>query len=162
MPWRTRQLHERRKVTTMNTKRVVVPVDFSEAHVLYVYDPPWTRNPGYAAPPAHVTEELRHRAEQRLIQELASHHGSSLDVCVAVRVGDPYVEIVYYAGEIRAGLIVAGTHSRRTVGRLPLGSVAQKVLRRAPCPILTVHDEAGVRFERVEAAVLRASAAMAV
>jgi nucleotide-binding universal stress UspA family protein len=77
-----------------------------------------------------------------------------------VRVGDPYVEIVHYAGEIRADLIVVGTHSRHTIGRQPLGSVAQKVLRRAPCPILTVHDEAP-GIERHETSALRASALMA-
>jgi nucleotide-binding universal stress UspA family protein len=142
-------------------RSILIPVDFSAsaelalrrgltlarehgatAHVLYVYDPPWTRSAAYAAPPAHVTEELRYRAERKLGREIARHHGLPLHVRPVVRVGDPYVEIVHYAGEIRAGLIVVGTHSRHTMGRLPLGSVAQKVLRRAPCPILTVQDEA--------------------
>jgi nucleotide-binding universal stress UspA family protein len=157
-------------------RSILIPVDFSAsaelalrrgltlarehgatAHVLYVYDPPWTRNAAYTAPPAHVTEELRHRAERKLGRDIARHHGLPLHVRPAVRVGDPYVEIVHYAGEIRAGLIVVGTHSRHTMGRLLLGSVAQKVLRRAPCPILTVQDEA-VRSERYETAAFRTSA----
>jgi nucleotide-binding universal stress UspA family protein len=142
-------------------RSILIPVDFSAnadlalrrglalarehgatAHVLHVYDPPWTRNPGYTAPPAHVTEELRYRAERQLGRDIARHHGLPLHVRPVVRVGDPYVEIVHYAGEIGAGVIVLGTHSRHTIGRQMLGSVAQKVLRRAPCPILTVCDEA--------------------
>jgi len=125
------------------------------AHVLYVYDPPWTRNSSYAAPPAHVTEELRHRAQRQLERDIMRHHGLPLHVHTVVRVGDPYAEIVYYAGEIRAGLIVLGTHSH-TIGRLVLGTVAQKVLRRAPCPILTVYDEA-TRLDRHETAARSAS-----
>jgi nucleotide-binding universal stress UspA family protein len=161
---------------TPSLRSILIPVDFSAsaelalrrgltlarehgatAHVLYVYDPPWTRNAAYTAPPAHVTEELRHRAERKLGRDIARHHGLPLHVRPAVRVGDPYVEIVHYAGEIRANLIVVGTHSRHTMGRQLLGSVAQKVLRRAPCPILTVQDEA-VRSERYETAAFRPSA----
>lgn len=156
-------------------RSVLIPVDFSvsadlalrrgltlarehgaTAHVLYVYDPPWTRNAGYTAPPAHVTEELRYRAEQKLGRDIARHHGLPLHVHPVVRVGDPYVEIMHYAGEIRAGLIVVGTHSRHTIGRQVLGSVAQKVLRRAPCPILTVQEEA-VPVERAESTSASAS-----
>jgi nucleotide-binding universal stress UspA family protein len=58
-----------------------------------------------------------------------------------VRVGDPYAEILLYAIDARADLIVMGTHSRHSIGRLLLGNVAQKVLRHAPCPILAVHEE---------------------
>ena len=42
------------------------------------------------------------------------------------------------AGEIRSYLIVMGTHGRSGVGRLLMGSVAEEVVRRAPCPALTV------------------------
>jgi nucleotide-binding universal stress UspA family protein len=158
---------------------VLIPIDFSAnaelaltrglalarergaaVHVLYVYDPPWTRNAAYNAPPAHVTEELRYRAERRLARDIACNHGPSLYVRAAVRVGDPYVEIVHYAGEIRASLIVVGSHGRHTIGRSPLGSVAQKVLRRAPCPILTVHEE-NTRAERYDLTSRRTSSMMA-
>jgi nucleotide-binding universal stress UspA family protein len=159
-------------------RSILIPVDFSAsaelalrrgltlarehgatAHVLYVYDPPWTRNAAYNAPPAHVTEELRLRAERRLGRDIARRHGLPLHVHPAVRVGDAYAEIVHYAGEIRAGLIVLGTHSHHTLGRHVLGSVAQKVLRRAPSPILTVHEEATVDWRDIP--VQRASAEMA-
>jgi len=52
--------------------------------------------------------------------------------------GDAAAEIVALAGDINADVIVMGTHGRGGVGRLLLGSVAEAVLRRAPCPVLTV------------------------
>jgi nucleotide-binding universal stress UspA family protein len=55
-------------------------------------------------------------------------------------VGDPATEILKLAAEIRADLIVMGTHGRSGLGRLLLGSVAEGVLREAPCPVLTVHE----------------------
>jgi nucleotide-binding universal stress UspA family protein len=159
-------------------RTVLIPIDFTAgadlalshglalarehgatAYVLHVYDPPWTRNLAYTPPPAHVTEELRLGAERRLARAIDRHDGALFHVRTAVRVGDPYVEIVHYAGEIRCGLIVVGTHSRHTIGRLPLGSVAQKLLRRAPCPILTVGHES-VRFERDEPGTVHAAASV--
>ena len=56
--------------------------------------------------------------------------------------GGPYVEIVRYAKERTIDLIVMGTHGRGFVAHLLMGSVAEKVVRKAPCPVLTVrHPE---------------------
>src|SRR5205807_909314 len=52
--------------------------------------------------------------------------------------GDAAAEIVRVAQEIHCDLIVMGTHGRTGIGRLLLGSVAEQVLRRAPCAVLTV------------------------
>jgi nucleotide-binding universal stress UspA family protein len=52
--------------------------------------------------------------------------------------GEPVREILRVARECCADLIVMGTHGRSALGRLVLGSVAEEVLRRAPCPVLTV------------------------
>src|SRR5262249_48839479 len=52
--------------------------------------------------------------------------------------GDPAVEIIRLAAEVKANLIVMGTHGRTGLGRLMMGSVAEAVLRRAPCPVLTL------------------------
>ncbi len=52
--------------------------------------------------------------------------------------------IVLYAEEVAADLIVMGTHGRTGFNRLTLGSTAEHVLRRAPCPVLTVRPEANV------------------
>ena len=56
--------------------------------------------------------------------------------------GGPYVEIVRYAKERDIDLIVMGTHGRGFVAHMLMGSVTEKVVRRAPCPVLTVrHPE---------------------
>jgi nucleotide-binding universal stress UspA family protein len=52
--------------------------------------------------------------------------------------GDPAAEVVRLAGVVGANLIVMGTHGRTGLGRLLMGSVAEAVLRRAPCPVLTL------------------------
>jgi nucleotide-binding universal stress UspA family protein len=55
-----------------------------------------------------------------------------------VRTGDPADEIVAAAREWGADLIVVGTHGRRGIGRMFLGSVAETVLRHAPCAVLVI------------------------
>lgn len=63
-------------------------------------------------------------------------------VRVHVRVGAPAEEIVQLAGDLDADLIVVATHGRRGAKRLLLGSVAESVVRNAPCPVLVVRDKA--------------------
>ncbi|HKA55947.1 MAG TPA: universal stress protein [Candidatus Binatia bacterium] len=57
--------------------------------------------------------------------------------------GRPAAEIVAAAKNIGADLIVMGTHGRSGLTRALLGSVAESVLRKAPCPVLTVKHSAG-------------------
>jgi nucleotide-binding universal stress UspA family protein len=52
--------------------------------------------------------------------------------------GDPSSQIVRTARSLRADMIVLGTHGRRGVSRFLLGSVAERVIATAPCPVLTV------------------------
>jgi nucleotide-binding universal stress UspA family protein len=52
--------------------------------------------------------------------------------------GDPAAEVLALARETGCDLIVVGTHGRTGLGRLLLGSVAEQVVRKAPCPVLTV------------------------
>ncbi len=63
-------------------------------------------------------------------------------VRTAVEVGPPADGVVRYAGDHRVDLIVMGTRGRGAVEQLLLGSVAAEVVRRAPCPVLTVRDPA--------------------
>lgn len=66
---------------------------------------------------------------------------------VRLEVGVPWEAIVCVAGDEGAEMIVMGTHGRTGLDRLLLGSVAERVVRRAPCPVLTVrsddHDNGG-------------------
>jgi nucleotide-binding universal stress UspA family protein len=55
-----------------------------------------------------------------------------------LELGDPATAIVQVAKEINADLIVMGTHGRTALARLLMGSVAEKIVRKAHCPVLTV------------------------
>jgi nucleotide-binding universal stress UspA family protein len=59
-----------------------------------------------------------------------------------IREGSAPATILAAAREVRADLIVMGTHGRTGLGRLLLGSVAEEVVRKAPCPVLTVKTDA--------------------
>ncbi len=55
--------------------------------------------------------------------------------------GVPFVEIIRYAKEKEIDMIVMGTHGYSGLQHLIMGSVAENVVRKAPCPVLTVHPE---------------------
>jgi len=65
-----------------------------------------------------------------------------VEVTPVLRQGVAWTEIGELAKEIDAGLIVMGTHGRRGFARMMMGSVAERVVRTAPCPVLTVHGPA--------------------
>jgi nucleotide-binding universal stress UspA family protein len=67
-------------------------------------------------------------------------------------IGVPAADIVQLATEVRADLIVLGTHGRRGMSHLLLGSVAEQVVRTAPCPVLTVRRDAHDFVDAIEAA----------
>ncbi len=64
-----------------------------------------------------------------------------------VLTGDPAAEIVRLAREEHCDLLVVGTHGGKGIARLVLGSVAERVTRQSPCPVLVVHDHALVEKE---------------
>ncbi len=64
--------------------------------------------------------------------------------------GDPATEILRVAKDTKADLIIMGTHGRTGMGRLLMGSVAEQVLRRANCPVLTVKTPAPESKSTVE------------
>ena len=85
----------------------------------------------------HVTWPEEHGLTElfaRLVEEL----GRTVPVVVASHPGDAAEEIVRYATLREVDLIVLGTHERTGVRRALLGSVAERVARTAPCPVLTV------------------------
>ena len=76
----------------------------------------------------------RLRGELRRLQEAAAAVPSECRVAE----GHPATEILRTAREVGADLIVMGTHGRTGLRRLLMGSVAEQVVRQAPCPVLTV------------------------
>jgi len=65
--------------------------------------------------------------------------------------GDPATEILRLAGEMNADLVVMGTHGRTGLSRLLMGSVAEQVVRRVDCPVLTVKAFAPVVTQKANA-----------
>ena len=115
----------------------------ASVHVLHVFSPPWVWNAAYLPPPADLVAEILSLIQRKLATDVSHRHDGRLDVRTIVRVGKPASEILDYAKEAAVDLLVVGTHGRQIVGRLILGSVAETLLRRAPCPVLTLH--AGAR-----------------
>jgi nucleotide-binding universal stress UspA family protein len=62
--------------------------------------------------------------------------------------GAPYLEIIRFAHNEKVDLIVMGTHGRTGIRQMLIGSVTEKVVRKAPCPVLVVH-EPGFAIEHV-------------
>ena len=146
-------------------KRILVPTDFSEAseaavkyarafaeafnaslEVLHVMEDPFIYAPtseGYVPPPG-LLEEMERTSRERLNAVLPEDVQRKLRAEVVLKKGSPFVEIVRYAREHEVDLIVMGTHGRGPIAHMLLGSVAEKVVRKAPCPVLTVrHPEHG-------------------
>jgi nucleotide-binding universal stress UspA family protein len=73
---------------------------------------------------------------------VAKARAEGLSARVALRTGVAHQEIVALATDERADAIVIGTHGRGGIDRALLGSVADRVVRLAPCPVLTVREPA--------------------
>jgi nucleotide-binding universal stress UspA family protein len=84
--------------------------------------------------------EAGRRWAEKLEAWTAQGHPGGAKVNTLLRVGTPYREIVTAAREEGADLVLMATHGRGEVHRLLVGSVADKVIRLAPCPVLTVKD----------------------
>jgi nucleotide-binding universal stress UspA family protein len=142
----------------INLKTILVPSDFSECsdaalryglelarkfnaslHLLHVIqDPatqPWAAD-GFAIPLLDAIDQWQEEAIDRL--KAAVPADDRARVTVECRIGSAYQEILRYAAERDIDLIVTGTHGRGGVTHMLLGSIAEKIVRRAPCPVLTV------------------------
>lgn len=93
------------------------------------------------ASPEQLRDELRAALESQAEQALQTvETRADRSVTTAVRDGRPAPEISTYAREVDADLIVVGTRGRHGENRLLLGSVAERLVRTAPVPILTVRQ----------------------
>lgn len=77
-------------------------------------------------------------AQEKLGAFVRRHSGDGTGVDHCVRSGDPTTEINRAAEELKADMIVVGTHGRSGLSHLLMGSVAESVLREAPVPVLCV------------------------
>ena len=138
----------------MHAKKILYPTDFSEyseaalAHatalardtgaklvIVHVKEPPdaYVDTGGFAGYPVDVNEA-------ELLDELSKIKPTDPDVGYAHRLltGDPATEITQFAEKEGIDMIVLGTHGRRGLTRMLMGSVAEAVVRRASCPVLTI------------------------
>jgi nucleotide-binding universal stress UspA family protein len=103
--------------------------------------------PGLSSAFLTTDSRARELAETGLKSFVTPAVEARIPVQTEVREGDPWREILALAEELPADLVVLGTHGRGGFERLVLGSVAEKLLRRLPCPILTVCHEEGRTWE---------------
>ena len=87
-------------------------------------------------------ERFLREGRERLANALSPEERSRFSVTIEARIGAVADHIQDFAREQKVDLIVMGTHGRRGLAHLLLGSVAEHMLRGAPCPVLTTHAEA--------------------
>ncbi|OLC00879.1 MAG: hypothetical protein AUH30_01530 [Candidatus Rokubacteria bacterium 13_1_40CM_68_15] len=92
-----------------------------------------------------LQEEVRSWAEREVEQQAKEARAAGVPVTTAVLLGTPANAIVETARTDGADLIVVGTHGRTGFERILLGSVAERVVRNASCPVLTVRNTPGAQ-----------------
>lgn len=154
----------------LHFNQILVPIDFSErslralayaigfaekfeaeVHVLYVHEPApqvsdmaWQGVNGSSIDDARLAEAKE--SLQRIMEERIPGHVSAEAI---TRKGNPVKQIVGYAEENNTDLIVMATHGRTGLAHALMGSVAEAVLRKAPCPVLSLKHPMPVGSEDV-------------
>ncbi|MEE4243229.1 MAG: universal stress protein [Desulfopila sp.] len=145
-------------------RKVVTPIDFSdnaglvvesaayiagnfgaELHVIFIVQN-FEDYSGFFVPQMNVPNiehELFVGAEEQM-ESFCREHGSHFDkagisVVKKVLVGDVSEKIVEYAAEENADMVIMGTHGYKGLERIMFGSVADKVVKSASCPVLTIN-----------------------
>ena len=138
---------------TFHLKKILVPLDFSGCdHKVLQYAVPFARQfgaeltllhvlapyiptPDMIATPVESVESAM--ARLRVIQKSLD---SKVSASLLVRHGPPYVEIITAAKQQGTDLIIVATHARKGIEHMLLGSVAEKLVRHAGCPVLIVRE----------------------
>lgn len=140
----------------IHIRRILAPIDFSDcsldaleytvqvakqfaATVTLLHVMEW-RTIGLNFSPADLAEgqKVREQVQCRIAELTDLFRSQGIEATYAIRGIDPVDTILDYAVDQREDLIIMGTHGRRGVSRLLVGSIAEAVLRRAPGPVLTV------------------------
>lgn len=88
---------------------------------------------------AELTTRIMEGAQAGLDRQLANRKASGITMRGVLKQGDPWHMVNETAAEVGAGLVVMGTHGRTGLSRALIGSTAEKVVRTANVPVLTVH-----------------------
>lgn len=140
-------------------QRILCPTDFSsyaaealkyacafvdkfdaELHLLHALEVHLSSTPVFGAGLAlpRQTRESREAADKELARVLDPEWQKGKHVVRATAEGAPFLKIIRYAREHDIDMIVMGTHGRSGLPHILLGSVAERVVRKAPCPVLTI------------------------
>ena len=143
----------------LTIRRIMFPTDFSEpaeyawpyaltfaqefgaeVHVLHVVAPPPRLTEAYTVTfdPEGTVQAVMADANTALDGQIEAAKSRGLLFRREVRVGVDYREIIDYAVKHDIDLIVMATHGRTGLAHVLLGSVAEKIVRKAPCPVLTI------------------------
>jgi nucleotide-binding universal stress UspA family protein len=143
-----------------NPKIILVPTDFgepseaalltaieyakvfgSEIVLMHAFEIPIVGFPdGAIVATAELTNRILEGAQTGLDRQIAAHQGCGVTIRGIIKQGEAFRMVNETAGEIGAGLIAMGTHGRKGLSRALIGSVAEKVVRTAQVPVLTVHS----------------------
>lgn len=133
-------------MTALTYGRSLARLFGARLHILHVIEPFAMDSSAFgmfAAPAVAIGAQLEAAARQRLAEIVTDDDRRELRAVVALRSEDtPAHAIVQYCREERIDLVLVGTHGRKGFSHAVMGSVAEKVVRLAPCPVLTVHEHA--------------------
>lgn len=154
----------------LRLRKILCPVDFDSNSALVLRRAAeFVRNGGGRLYLLHVVPtppgpevsmdfvKLEDRARTRLERLARAKIGARTKWEVHVRSGPPALEVVRAAEHFGADLIVMTTHGRKGLKHLVLGSVAESVVREAPCPVLTMRPKVAARAPRAASAKRRAA-----
>lgn len=140
-------------MTWLQRKRVLVPIDFSEEsfaalkparefvkapsqlYILHVLAYLHAAEPGIVW--STINDETRKKHVQEALHERLKD-SEYQEAHIGILIGDPSSKIIDYAKEIDADLIVIPSHGRTGLSRFFLGSVAERVIRFAHCPVVVL------------------------
>lgn len=140
-------------------KIILVPTDFGEPSeaaldyaislgralgaeivLMHAYEIPMVGFPdGALVATAELTTNVLEGARVGLERQAQSRKGAGVTLRTVIKQGDAYSTVNETAAEVNADLIVMGTHGRTGIPRALIGSVAEKVVRTATVPVLTIH-----------------------
>jgi nucleotide-binding universal stress UspA family protein len=118
----------------------------AELYLLHVFEPPFFSHAGVSPSVQrevqHWIEQNKKEASEKLKAIMEAVRLQGIKASSLFKEGAPFLEILKSAEEIPADLIVMGTHGRTGLPHVLMGSVAERVVRKAPCPVLTVRSKA--------------------
>lgn len=147
----------------MKFKKILVPIDFSahsdraveaavelarafdsELHLIHAYSMPVAMVGPYDYQiPANILGDLRDSAARRVDQEAKKLTDAGVKVNALIAEGVATQVIIDAAEQVDADLIVMGTRGLTGLKHAVLGSVTERTIRHAPCPVLTINDPDG-------------------